>query len=188
MTILEDLKAGRLVVVPREADGWIVTNANGDKFRCWIDGWSNWTDDRDQATRYARRRDAEAVHAEDDDAWRVVPFTASPDHTTALLSLVEGMERANQFMKAAYESLAATADSNFSKWGAAEARALAAEAKVEALREALAPFARAAGFYALQNAPDDAQVVVEVMPTLSGALEVGDFRRARALTQEQNNG
>lgn len=41
-------------------------------------------------------------------------------------------------MKAAYESLAATADSNFSKWEAAEARALAAEAELVRLKARIA--------------------------------------------------
>lgn len=71
--------------------GWIVTNASGNKFRCWIDGWSNWTDDRDQATRYARRQDAEAVHAEDEDAWRVVPFDATADASNSTDKAVEAL-------------------------------------------------------------------------------------------------
>lgn len=49
------------------------------------------------------------------------------------------METTKEFMKAAYESLAATADSNFSKWEAAEARALAAaQARIRELEGALA--------------------------------------------------
>lgn len=54
--------------------GWIVASADGLRFRMWETGWPRWTDDRQLATRYARREDAEAVHSEDEDAWRVEPF------------------------------------------------------------------------------------------------------------------
>ncbi len=54
--------------------GWIVTNGSGDMFRTWEFGGPVWTDDREQATRYARREDAEAVHAEDEDAWSITPY------------------------------------------------------------------------------------------------------------------
>lgn len=54
--------------------GWIVTSADGLRFRMWETGFPRWTDRRSDATRYARRVDAEAVHAEDEDAWRVIPF------------------------------------------------------------------------------------------------------------------
>ncbi|MFC5509308.1 hypothetical protein [Bosea massiliensis] len=52
--------------------GWIVSNAKGDKFRCWGSFGPDWTEDRELATRYARRRDAESVHENDDDAWRII--------------------------------------------------------------------------------------------------------------------
>ena len=56
--------------------GWIVGNANADRWRTWNAlGFSAWTEERDKATRYARREDAEAVHAADEDAWRVEPYT-----------------------------------------------------------------------------------------------------------------
>lgn len=55
-------------------DGWIVTSGDGKQFRLWKDGLPAWTDERAEATRYARRADAEAVHAEDEDAWCVVPY------------------------------------------------------------------------------------------------------------------
>ncbi|MFC0684911.1 hypothetical protein [Novosphingobium clariflavum] len=58
--------------------GWIVSNGNGDRWRTWNRGWSEWTAMRDHATRYARRADAEAVHSEDQDAWRVEPYAAEP--------------------------------------------------------------------------------------------------------------
>lgn len=59
---------------PATPAGWIVSNANGDRWRTWEGGFSAWTDDREKATRYARREDAEAVHAEDEDAWRIEPY------------------------------------------------------------------------------------------------------------------
>lgn len=54
--------------------GWIVASADGLRFRMWETGWPRWTEERQLATRYARREDAEAVHSEDEDAWRVEPF------------------------------------------------------------------------------------------------------------------
>lgn len=62
--------------------GWIVGSGDGKRWRTWKDGWSDWTDDRDQAVRYARREDAEAVHAEDEDAWTIQPY-AHPDPLAA---------------------------------------------------------------------------------------------------------
>lgn len=59
-----------------DAGGWIAGSADGNRFRTWKDGYAAWTDDRNEATRYARRIDAEAVHAEDEDAWRVLPLAA----------------------------------------------------------------------------------------------------------------
>lgn len=58
--------------------GWIVASGDGKRFRTWKNGWSDWTENRDEATRYARRCDAEAVHKEDEDAWSITPFAAGP--------------------------------------------------------------------------------------------------------------
>lgn len=64
--------------------GWIVTDAEGQRFRTWRGGMPEWTDRRDEATRYFARSDANAVHEHDDDAWRIVRFdevtTPSPSH------------------------------------------------------------------------------------------------------------
>lgn len=72
--------------------GWVVTNGRvgggREMFRCWGNegGGSAWTEKREEATRYARRCDAEEVHAEDEDAWRIVPYDkgmrAAPDPGT----------------------------------------------------------------------------------------------------------
>lgn len=59
---------------PSQIDSYIVESGDGKRFRVWKDGVPCWTTDRNEATRYARRQDAEAVHREDDDAWAVVPY------------------------------------------------------------------------------------------------------------------
>ena len=56
--------------------GWIVSNGAGDKWRTWDVLGPVWTGHRDQATRYARRIDAENVHREDED--RAVPLHPPP--------------------------------------------------------------------------------------------------------------
>lgn len=62
-----------------DTGGWIVGNADDTQWRTWDDfGCSTWTDDRDKATRYHRREDAELVHREDEDAWRITPY-GQPD-------------------------------------------------------------------------------------------------------------
>lgn len=66
-----------LAPAPQSVSGWIVGNANDDRWRAWEHGNPVWVEDRAKATRYARREDAEAVHAEDEDVWRVVPYAAS---------------------------------------------------------------------------------------------------------------
>lgn len=63
----------------REAVAWIVANGARTKWRVWRDGFPEWTDNREEATRYARREDAEAVHADDEDAWTIEPFQSSSE-------------------------------------------------------------------------------------------------------------
>jgi hypothetical protein len=58
-----------------EPTGWIVANGDGTKWGCWKNGLPDWTYNRDEATRYARREDAEAVHSEDEDAWSIKPYS-----------------------------------------------------------------------------------------------------------------
>lgn len=62
----------------RQQQGWVVTSGDGHRYRTWRDGYSAWTTQRSEATRYARRQDAEAVHAEDEDAWCVVLYATPP--------------------------------------------------------------------------------------------------------------
>ncbi len=53
-------------------EGWVIMNANMDQYRAWQDGGTVWVKDLADATFYARRVDAEAVHLDDDAAWHVV--------------------------------------------------------------------------------------------------------------------
>lgn len=55
-----------------EFPGWIIGNAAETEWRRWGDAGPEWTPHRDQALRFARRGDAEAFAAEDDDAWKLV--------------------------------------------------------------------------------------------------------------------
>ncbi len=71
--IVESFARHRLTAQSGEGQGWIVGNGNGTKWRTWSSVGPEWTEDREQATRYARRVDAERVHAEDEDAWQIVP-------------------------------------------------------------------------------------------------------------------
>lgn len=66
-------RAGQIIpATTQDAPGWIVGNGDQTKWRTWCVLGPEWTDDRNKATRYARREDAELVHAEDEDAWSVV--------------------------------------------------------------------------------------------------------------------
>ena len=56
------------------SNGWVVSDGDGDKWRSWVNGMPRWATDIDRATRFHRREDAEAVHAEDDDAWCIKPY------------------------------------------------------------------------------------------------------------------
>lgn len=51
---------------------WIVGNGEQTLWRIWEGGSPSWTRFKDEATRFARRVDAEAVHAEDEEAWTVI--------------------------------------------------------------------------------------------------------------------
>ena len=80
---------------------WIVGNGNDTQWRVWKDGMPTWTDHRSEATQYARREDAEAVHREDEDAWTIQPYTrffdlsrASPERLKGALRQAEVTLRA----------------------------------------------------------------------------------------------
>jgi len=50
---------------------FVVTNGTNTKFRGWNETGPCWVEDLQDAVQYARREDAEKVHAEDEDAWHV---------------------------------------------------------------------------------------------------------------------
>ncbi len=58
-------------------DGFVVLSGDKLRYRTWVNGSPAWTEDLGEATRYARKEDADAVHAEDEDAWVVWPYTTA---------------------------------------------------------------------------------------------------------------
>lgn len=86
-------KAGALEAFKRvavRAGGWIVGNGTGLRWRTWKDGLPDWTADMSEATRYARREDAEVAHREDDDACIVVEYGPLPDCAATNASDADG--------------------------------------------------------------------------------------------------
>lgn len=57
-----------------ENTGWVVGNGDKTKWRSWGHCGPTWVSNIEDATRYHRREDAEAVHREDDDAWVVCTY------------------------------------------------------------------------------------------------------------------
>lgn len=53
-------------------EGWVVSDAQGVRFRCWDDYGPSWTWLMDDALMFSRRADAEAFCAEDEDAWLIL--------------------------------------------------------------------------------------------------------------------
>lgn len=52
---------------------FIIANANEDRFRRWATfGGFEWTSNKKDAIQFGRRRDADAVAAEDEDAWKIL--------------------------------------------------------------------------------------------------------------------
>lgn len=76
--IVEAVNAFRPASQP---DSYIVANGGGTQWRTWQSGMPEWTSDRSQATRYCRRADAEAVHMNDEDAWRIEAYASQPAET-----------------------------------------------------------------------------------------------------------
>lgn len=56
------------------AQGWVVADGQGTRWRKWGDFGPEWTTDRDAALHFARRSDAEAFSKEDEDAWLIQPI------------------------------------------------------------------------------------------------------------------
>lgn len=63
--------------------GWIVANAACDRFRIWDLNGPDWTTNKTKALRFARRSDAEAFAAEDEDAWKIIEI-GDADKSVAL--------------------------------------------------------------------------------------------------------
>lgn len=64
---------GELLPVRAAPDAFVIGNAGRTGWRALGDfGFSTWTDDVDAALQFARRRDAEAFAAEDEDAWCIL--------------------------------------------------------------------------------------------------------------------
>lgn len=62
-------------IAPQAECGWLIENGKqGDelRYRTIRQGLPAWTDDHNEAIRFARRADAEMFAAEDEDAWRIV--------------------------------------------------------------------------------------------------------------------
>nr|WP_180167730.1 hypothetical protein [Stenotrophomonas sp. SbOxS2]NYU00955.1 hypothetical protein [Stenotrophomonas sp. SbOxS2] len=58
------------------AQGWVVADGQGTRWRKWGDFGPEWTADMDAALQFARRTDAEAFAKEDEDAWLIQPVGA----------------------------------------------------------------------------------------------------------------
>lgn len=179
--LLEALRSGAVRVVPVEATQW--------QWRSRLKGsaWDAW-----EQGRFGQEIPPFA-EVEKRAVFTVSP--ASPDHTPDLLALIEGLKKERDealqaFAGGAYadackgggdiyqHALALTVE-QFRK---AEARALAAEAERDALREALAPFANC-----IFN--DNGDITVNFRSFTADELIAAYFahKRARALTQEQPN-
>lgn len=70
------LARAAITAIPSRGEGWIVGDSTGSLWRTWGSGYPEWTVNRDDATRFSRREDAEAVHRDDEEAWLVTPFAA----------------------------------------------------------------------------------------------------------------
>lgn len=86
--------------------GWIVGDSAGRKWRAWTELGPEWTEDRERATRYARRVDAEQVHAADEDAWRVEPYADNMHREKRVDDLVARFRNALDRIPFAKEAMA----------------------------------------------------------------------------------
>jgi hypothetical protein len=59
--------------------GFIIATADEEEFMKWGDSGPEWTKDREEAIRFARRDDAEAVAAESEKAWKIFPHGDSSE-------------------------------------------------------------------------------------------------------------
>ena len=75
---IADLERQLAALPLRERTGWVVKNGSDSMYRGWAALGPTWVRDPAEATYFARREDAESVHAEDEDAWSVVEMPLPP--------------------------------------------------------------------------------------------------------------
>jgi hypothetical protein len=176
MTILEDLKSGRLVIVPREATAEMCRAAK------WALDQAREADGKLQEPRPYTAEEKHAIR------YRAM-LTASPSHTAGLIALVEGMERGRDeaLARASYAEKEALGNDDAGRtvmnaFLDAQEKLAGADAERDALRKALAEIA--------------SQKTVEELCSEFGDDYEGDWQDGyahcvaaarRALTQEQNN-
>lgn len=68
--------AQQAVVAVASSQAWVVADGQGARWRKWGDSGPEWTTDRDAALHFARRLDADAFAADDEDAWLIQPVGA----------------------------------------------------------------------------------------------------------------
>lgn len=61
----------------QDLSGWIMGDSEGRRWRGWGNYGPTWQTDPMKAIRFAHRKDAEAVFAEDEDAWTVIELAAA---------------------------------------------------------------------------------------------------------------
>lgn len=67
------IAARQPVAEPVCSGGFAVSNGSGEKYMAWGQVGSEWTADRSAALWLVRRADAEALAAENEDAWSILP-------------------------------------------------------------------------------------------------------------------
>ncbi|HDS1304217.1 TPA: hypothetical protein QEK28_001044 [Stenotrophomonas maltophilia] len=69
----EALAARQPVGEPVCSGGFVISNGSGEKYMAWGQVGPEWTADRSAALWLVRRADAEALAAENEDAWSILP-------------------------------------------------------------------------------------------------------------------
>ncbi|MBH1418086.1 hypothetical protein I5U33_07585 [Stenotrophomonas maltophilia] len=67
------LAARQPVGKPVCSGGFVISNGSGEKYMAWGQAGPEWTADRSAALWLVRRSDAEALAAENEDAWSILP-------------------------------------------------------------------------------------------------------------------
>lgn len=72
------LAARQPVGEPVCSGGFVISNGSGEKYMAWGQVGPEWTADRSAALWLVRRADAEALAAENEDAWSILPVERCP--------------------------------------------------------------------------------------------------------------